>query len=346
MDQREGKEKFHMPVSFLRWSGYEEPIFSARASQRKDTHFMEESGRPFKSGLVALIGPPNAGKSTLLNTIIGEKVAIVSPKPQTTRNQISGIHTREDAQVVFLDTPGIHQSRMRLNRCMVDAAWKALYGADMVILMLDGYRYASRPDLWDKDLASVVRNLAKSSLPLCVVLNKIDMIGSRERLFPLLAKCQKQWPDTDVFPVSAAKGTNVDRLMDTIIATLPAGPPMYDKDQLSTLPLRFMVTEIIREKLFLTMQEELPYNLAVDIDAWEENPASGLLEITATIYVSKPGYKGMIIGKGGKTLKKIGSMARPEIVELVGSKVFLELWVKVKSQWTDDRQFLTGLGLE
>jgi GTP-binding protein Era len=315
-------------------------------SQLKDINQMEESNRPFKSGLVALIGPPNAGKSTLLNTIIGEKVAIVSPKPQTTRNQISGIHTRDDAQVVFLDTPGIHQSRLRLNRCMVDAAWKALYGADMVILMLDGHRYASRPELWEKDLASVGRNLAKSSLPLCIALNKIDKVSSRERLFPLLARCQKQWPDTDVFPISAARGTNVDLLMDMVIATLPYGPPLYDRDQLSTLPLRFMVTEIIREKLFLTMQEELPYNLAVDIDAWNEDPGSGLLEITATIYVSKPGYKGMIIGKGGKTLKKIGSMARPEIVELVGSKIFLELWVKVKSRWNEDRQFLTGLGLE
>jgi len=306
---------------------------------------MQDIQRPFKSGVVALIGPPNAGKSTLLNTIIGEKVAIVSPKPQTTRNQITGIHTRDDAQIVFLDTPGIHQSRLRLNRCMVDAAWKALYGADMVVLMLDGSRYVSRPDRWNRDLASVGRNLAKSGLPLCVAVNKIDKVGSRERLFPLLARCQQEWPDTDIVPVSASRGTNVDRLMDIIMATLPPGMPLYDKDQLSTLPLRFMVTEIIREKLFMTMQEELPYNLAVDIDAWEEDPGSGLLEISATIYVSKSGYKGMIIGKGGKTLKKIGSMARPEIVDLVGSKIFLELWVKVKSRWTDDRQFLTGLGL-
>jgi GTP-binding protein Era len=306
---------------------------------------MEQTQQTFKSGVVALIGPPNAGKSTLLNTIIGEKVAIVSPKPQTTRNQISGIHTRDDAQIVFLDTPGIHKSRLRLNRCMVDAAWKALYGADMVILMLDAWRYATRPEQWDRDLASVARNLAKSGLPLFVVLNKIDKISSREKIFSLLARCQKQWPGTDVFPVSAIKGTNVNRLMDMIVATLPQGMPLYDKDQLSTLPMRFMVTEIIREKLFLTLQEELPYNVAVDIDAWEQDQETGLLTIVATIYVSKAGYKGMIIGKGGRTLKKIGSMARPEIVDLVGTKIFLELWVKVKTRWTEDRQFLTGLGL-
>ncbi len=306
---------------------------------------MQERQKPFKAGVVALIGPPNAGKSTLLNTIMGEKVAIVSPKPQTTRNQITGIHTRDDAQIVFLDTPGIHQSRMRLNRCMVDAAWKALYGADMVVLMLDGWRYANHPERWARDLKAVSSNLAKTELPLCVALNKIDKVGSRERLFPLLARCQEAWPDKDVVPVSAAKGTNVDRLVDILVSALPQGLPLYDKDQLSTLPMRFMVTEIIREKLFMTMQKELPYNLAVGIETWEEDTVSGLLHISATIYVSKSGYKGMIIGKGGRTLKKIGSMARPEIVELVGSKIFLELWVKVKSRWTEDRQFLTGLGL-
>ncbi len=307
---------------------------------------MKETCKPFTSGVVALIGPPNAGKSTLLNTILGEKVAIVSPKPQTTRNQITGIYTSDDAQIVFLDTPGIHTSRMRLNRCMVDAAWKALYGADMVVLMLDGWRYVSHPERWTRDLAPVAKKLAASQLPLCVALNKIDKVRSREQIFPLLSKCQQAWPDTHVVPVSAVKGTNVNRLMEIITAALPQGMPMYDKEQISTLPIRFMVTEIIREKLFMTMQEELPYNLIVTLDAWEEDPDTGLLTLSAVIYVSKSSYKGMIIGKGGRTLKKIGSLARPEIVELVGTKVFLELWVKVQSRWTEDRQFLAGLGWE
>lgn len=306
---------------------------------------MTQNSNDFRSGVVALIGPPNAGKSTLLNTIVGEKVAIVSPKPQTTRNQITGIYTKDTVQAVFLDTPGVHHSRVKLNRFMVDAAWKALSGADLVVLMLDGLRYSSRPEHWRRDLAPLIKPLQKLAQPFFVVVNKIDKIGSREKLFPLLARCGNEWPETEVFPVSAVKGTGVDALLKRIIAKLPAGPPMYAEDQLSTLPLRFMVTEIIREKLFLTMQDEIPYNLAVDIDVWDENAGPDLIGITATIYISKANYKGMIIGKGGQTLKKVGSMARPEIAELVGSKIFLELWVKVKPRWNENTPFMTGMGL-
>ncbi|WP_462323961.1 GTPase Era [Desulfoplanes sp.] len=307
---------------------------------------MTESPTPYRSGVVALIGPPNAGKSTLLNAIVGEKVAIVSPKPQTTRNQISGIFTREGVQAIFLDTPGIHQSRVRLNQRMVDAAWNALYGADLVVLMLDATRYLGREGRWRKDVGPLIAPLKRSGLPTIVVLNKIDKIGSRERLLPLLAQCGEQWPGTDIFPVSAAKGTGVDALLKGVVGLLPRGLPTYDEDQLSTLPVRFMVTEIIREKLFMTMQAEIPYNLAVTIEAWERDPELGLVNIAATIYVSKANYKGMIIGKQGRTLKQIGSMARPEIVDLVGSKVYLDLWVKVRARWTDDLGFLSSLGVE
>ena len=311
----------------------------------KDDIMIHSSPELFRSGVVALIGPPNAGKSTLLNTIVGEKVAIVSPKPQTTRNQITGIYNSEGVQAVFLDTPGVHHSKMKLNRFLVDAAWKALGGADVVVLMLDGLRYASRPEQWRRDLAPLIKPLQNLAQPFFVVVNKLDKIGSREKMLPLLARCGAEWPGVEIFPVSAVKKTGVDTFLKRIIASLPSGPPLYDDDQLSTLPLRFMVTEIIREKLFMTMQDEIPYNLAVDIEVWEDDPAGGPIHIAAVIYVSKDNYKGMVIGKRGENLKKVGSMARPEIVELVGSKVFLELWVKVKSRWTENSPFMTGLGL-
>ncbi len=306
---------------------------------------MNGSSEMFRTGVVTLIGPPNAGKSTLLNTIVGEKVAIVSPKPQTTRNQITGIYNREGVQAVFLDTPGVHHSKMKLNRFLVDAAWKALEGSDVVVLMLDGLRYASRPEHWRRDLAPLIKPLKNLAQPFFVVVNKIDKIGGREKILPLLARCGSEWPGVDIFPVSAVKGTGVKTLVNRVVDALPPGPPLYDEDQLSTLPLRFMVTEIIREKLFMTMQEEIPYNLAVDIEAWEEDPEGGPVHISAVIYVSKDNYKGMVIGKRGENLKKVGSMARPEIIELVGSKIFLELWVKVKSRWTENASFMSRLGL-
>ena len=298
----------------------------------------------FRSGVVALIGPPNAGKSTLLNKVLGEKVAIVSPKPQTTRNRITGILSEEDAQIVFLDTPGIHRNRGKLNKFMLDAAWDALAGADAVLIMLDAQLYTAKPHILDKEFTPLVKRLTQTGLPLIIVANKVDRVRSKGELLPFLARCSELCPGVELYPVSARTGDGVDALVGRVKEILPAGMPMYPEDQLSTLPLRFMAAEIIREKLFLGLSQELPYNLAVEIDQWEEREGN-LTVVGATIYTARDSHKGIIIGKQGRNLKKVGQEARKELKELVGTKVHLELWVKVKQRWTEDGFFMTSLGL-
>jgi GTP-binding protein Era len=299
----------------------------------------------FRSGVVALIGPPNAGKSTLLNNVLGEKVAIVSPKPQTTRNRITGILSDDDSQIVFLDTPGIHRNRGKLNKFMLDAAWDALNGADAVLIMLDAQLYTSKPHVLDKEFAPLVKRLTQTGLPLIIVANKVDRVRAKGDLLPFLARCGELCPGAEIMPVSARTGFGVDALVARVKELLPAGMPSYPEDQLSTLPLRFMASEIVREKLFLNLSQELPYNLAVEIDLWEEREADNLTCVGATIYTSRDSHKGIIIGKQGRTLKKVGQEARRELKELLGTKVHLELWVKVKQRWTEDGFFMTSLGL-
>lgn len=300
---------------------------------------------PYRAGYIALIGPPNAGKSTFLNTVLGEKIAIVSPKPQTTRTSITGIHTTDAQQIVFLDTPGVHAARGKLNRFLVDAAWGALQEAHGVVLFLDASRYAGNDKALERDLRPLEKRLGSLGVPMAVALNKVDQIKPKERLLGLLADCSARWPGVELVPVSARTGLGVDSLLSVIRDFLPQGPALFPEDQLSTASVRFLASEIVREKLFLALNQELPYNMAVEIETWEEVPEQNITMIGAVIYASKNSHKGMIVGRQGQNLKIVGQQARQELKALLGGKVHLELWVKVREGWTEDGQFMTSLGL-
>jgi len=299
----------------------------------------------YKFGTIALIGPPNAGKSTLMNHYLGQKVAIVSPRPQTTRNRISGILTTDEAQVVFLDTPGIHQVRGRMNRFLLESAWSALAGADGVVVLVDAALYAAKPAKLEKDLRPLVKPVAEAGRPVIVAVNKIDRVKDKPAMLPVLAALGQLWPEAELMPVSAMRGKGTEELLSRIISLLPEGAPMFPEDQISTAPVRFMAAEIVREKLFYELKQELPYSTAVEIEAWDEQSRPGMALINAVIYTAQKNHKGMIIGKQGATLKKIGSEARVEIAELLDCKVHLELWVKVRDNWTEDPGFLRAMGL-
>lgn len=298
-----------------------------------------------KFGMVALIGPPNAGKSTLMNRYLGQKVAIVSPRPQTTRNRISGILTTDDSQVVFLDTPGIHQLRGKMNRFLLESAWNALASADVVVVLIDAALYASKLHLMEKELKPLVQPVRESGRPVLVAVNKIDRVKDKPAMLPVMAKAGELWPDAEFIPVSALRGQGSDELLERVMDFLPEGPPMFPDDQISTAPVRFMAAEIIREKLFYSLRQELPYSTAVEIEAWDEQTRPGMAVVNAVIYTAQKNHKGMIIGKQGANLKKIGTEARKEIAELLDCKVHLELWVKVRSGWTEDPGFLRAMGL-
>ena len=306
---------------------------------------MEIMQHTYRAGFIALIGPPNAGKSTFLNAVLGEKIAIVSPKPQTTRTSITGIHTTDEEQIIFLDTPGIHAARGKLNRFLVDAAWGAVQESNGVALFLDGAKYAGNTKALERDLRPLAARLGTMGVPMVVALNKVDQIKPKERLLGLLADCAALWPGVELVPVSARTGEGVETLLKVIRDFLPIGPPLYPEDQMSTASVRFLASEIIREKLFLGLDQELPYNVAVEIENWEELPEQNMTMIAATIYTSKNSHKGMIVGRQGQNLKKVGQQARQEIKSLLGCKVHLELWVKVREGWTEDGQFMTSLGL-
>ncbi|ACU90816.1 GTPase Era [Desulfomicrobium baculatum] len=299
----------------------------------------------YRAGFIALVGPPNAGKSTFLNKVLGEKIAIVSPKPQTTRTSITGIHTTAEEQIIFLDTPGVHTARGKLNRFLVDAAWGALQEANGVILFLDGSRYAGNEKALERDLRPLASRIGSLGVPMAVALNKVDQIKPKERLLGLLADCAERWPGVELVPISARTGVGVDGLLAVVREFLPLSPALFPEDQLSTASVRFMASEIVREKLFLALDQELPYNVAVEIETWEELPEQNMTMIGAMIYTSKNSHKGMIVGKQGQNLKVIGQQARQELKALLGTKVHLELWVKVREGWTEDGQFMTSLGL-
>lgn len=301
--------------------------------------------KAYRCGWVALMGPPNAGKSTLLNAGIGQKVAIVSPRPQTTRNQITGILSDNDAQVIFMDTPGIHQLRGKMNRLMLQSAWQAMEGADVLGIILDADLYARRPEYLEKDIAPLLAPLAVERRPLFVMANKVDLLGDKSRLLPLLERLHEIWPGAEIFPVSALSGEGIARLMAAIKMALPEGEAQFPTDMLSTLPMRFMAAEIVREKLFMGLRQELPYSTAVDIESWVEDPQSGHVTIHAVIYVGKSTHKAMVIGHAGRNIKQVGQAARKDIMALLERKAHLELWVKVKENWIEDASFLHALGL-
>ena len=299
----------------------------------------------YRCGWVAIMGPPNAGKSTLLNTLLGQKIAIVTPKAQTTRNRITGILTDKAAQVIFMDTPGIHQTRGKMNRLLSQTAWDASKDADVLFVMLDAELYLRKPDYMDNDLKPLTEAIRAETRPVFVLLNKVDLVSDKSRLLPLMQSFTALWPEAEIFPVSALNKVGLDALMERVKKALPEADAQFPEDQVSTLPVRFMAAESIREKLFLGLHQELPYSVAVDIENWEDAPDRNLTIIHAVIYVSRSSQKAIVIGKGGQNLKKVGQTAREEIAKILETKVHLELWVKVREDWPEDMGFLHSLDL-
>lgn len=299
-----------------------------------------------RCGWVALMGPPNAGKSTLTNALVGQKVAIVTAKPQTTRNRIVGILTQKDAQIILMDTPGVHalrgQTRGQLGKIMVQSAWQSFAVANCIVLVIDGDLYLRKPDFMERDLAPLIQPLADEERPVVVVMNKVDLFHDKSRMLPLLESVAQMFPKAEIFPASALRRNGVEQLLELIRSHLPEGEAQFPEDQLSTAPMKFMAAEIIREKLFDRLYQEVPYSVAVDVEVWDEDEEHVLIH--AAIYVAKPSHKAMVIGRGGEGIKAIGTAARKEIRDMVEKKVHLELWVKVREDWVDDPQFLHSLG--
>ncbi|MDT8443615.1 MAG: GTPase Era [Desulfuromonadales bacterium] len=292
----------------------------------------------FRSGFVAIIGRPNVGKSTLLNRIVGQKIAITSPKPQTTRNRILGILNTDDAQVLFVDTPGIHEARSPLNRYMVDQARSACLDVDVVLWLVE----ADRPVDTDP---MIPRLLEKSKNPVLLVINKIDTIH-KDKLLPLIDAYRKICPFASIVPVSALKGAGVETLMGEIPALLPEGPRYYPEDQLTDVPERFIVAEMIREQILMRTKDEVPYGVAIVVERFEENPARNMIGISAVINVERDSHKGILVGKGGTMIRQIGQSARKEMERMLGVKVHLELFVRVQKNWTSSGRMMKEFGYE
>lgn len=301
---------------------------------------------PFKSGFVSIIGRPNVGKSTLLNTILGEKIAIVSPKPQTTRNRIRGIKNMEDAQIIFLDTPGIHSDKGYLNEFMIKEAISVIEDVDVIIYLVEASKTL------EKDDSLIIDNLRRIKSPVLLGINKTD-ITRKDNILPLINEYSKLYPFKEIIPISATRGEGIETLVKLVVELLPEGPKYFPEDILTDLPERFIVAEIVREKIFKLTRQEIPYSTAVVIDSFKENPklvpagnkqGKGLVSISATINVERDSQKGIIIGKGGKMLKEIGTLARMDIEKLLGAKVYLELFVKVEKDWTKDKKLLKEFG--
>ena len=291
----------------------------------------------FKSGFIALIGRPNVGKSTLLNVLVGEKVAIVSTKPQTTRSRITGIKTTEDAQLIFVDTPGLARPRSALNRHMVQVVREAYQHVDLILLVTD----AAASDQLAHD-EFILQQLKDVKTPTFLVINKIDLIDHRQVL-PLIEAYQQRFPFVEYVPVSALKAVNVDALLRAISRYLPTGPRYFPTDQLTDQPERFLIAELVREQIFIQTAQEIPYQTAVMVEQTEDTD-SGVLRVEATIYVERDSQKGIIIGKRGSRLKQIGQVARQEIERRLSTRVYLALWVKVRKDWSENEQLIRELG--
>ena len=293
----------------------------------------------YRCGFVALVGRPNVGKSTLLNTLVGAKVAIVTPKPQTTRNRIIGIKTLPQAQLIFVDTPGIHRHPgSLLNQRMVEAALYVLQETDVVLFLVDAQRGVIPAD------EEIAQRLSSARVPVVVVVNKIDLV-SRTALLPLLERLATLLPERDIVPVSALTGENTAELLNTIIAALPVSPALYPSDELTDQSERVLAQEVVREQLFLHTQQEIPYATAVVVEEFNEKPEKQLLLIRAVIYVERSSQRAIIIGDRGSRLKQIGQAARLQLEAFFGCKVFLELFIKVAKGWTNNLAMLKELGL-
>jgi len=297
----------------------------------------ENTESAHRSGFVAIIGKPNVGKSTLLNQVVGEKIAITTRKPQTTQNRILGIRTVGGTQFIFIDTPGIHQARSTLNRYMVKAAVRTLEEGDVVLFLIEA------PGGIDEDDRTILGLLKNITTPVFLVINKIDL-APREVLLPLIDGMKDLYPFREIFPVSAKKGFNTDRLLDTLRRYLPEGPPLYPEDMITDRTERFIAAEIVREKITLLLRQEIPYQVAVVIDGFREDPKKDLIVIQATIHTARDSQKGILIGRGGRMLKEIGKQARLEMEAFFGKRVFLELFVRVTRDWPEDERMLRELG--
>ena len=294
------------------------------------------SKNKFKSGFVSIIGRPNVGKSTLLNNFLGMKLAIVSPRAQTTRNRIQGIYTTETEQIIFIDTPGIHKPKNELGNVMNEFAYSALDGTDLILMIVD----ASSP-IGDGD-KYIIEQLSKVEIPVILVLNKVDLVEDEVVLMNNLNSYKEAYKFAGGITLSATEGFNIDKLKDMIVDRLEVGPMYYPEDQVLDLPERFVVAEIIREKVLLKTKEEIPHSVAVTIESFKEK--SKMIEINATIIVERPSQKMIIIGKGGNMIKSIGTDARRDIVKFLNQKVYLELFVKTVKNWKEKESYLNDLG--
>lgn len=289
-----------------------------------------------KSGFVSLIGRPNVGKSTLLNRMIGQKIAIMSDKAQTTRNKIQGIYTTDNEQVVFIDTPGIHKPKHRLGDFMVDSALSTFNEVDVVLFLVNVAEKRGPGDNF------IIEKLEHISTPVFLILNKIDQVHPDE-LLPIIEDYQAQYDFDEIIPISAIDGNNVDRMLDVVIKYLDEGPQYYPEDQVSDHPEYFIVSELIREKVLELTREEIPHSVAVVVERMVRDEYDKV-KVDATIIVERKSQKGIIIGKGGKMLKEIGTRARKDIERLLGDKIYLETWVKVQNDWRDKQTYLSDYG--
>lgn len=294
----------------------------------------------FVCGFVAVVGRPNVGKSTLINGILGTKVSIVSPKPQTTRHRILGVHTADDYQAVFIDTPGLHRDAGRaMNRMMNRTAAAALLDAEVVLFVCEAHTWRDEDD-------DVLKRLKSAKAPVIAVLNKVDQIPKKDQLLATISDMMQRFDFAEIVPVSAKKGDNVAGLLETLRTYLPASPPLFPPEMLTDRGEAFQISELIREKLTLQLRDELPYGSTVQIERLERDPDTDRRIIHAVIWVERDSQKGIVIGKGGNMLKSIGQSARREISRRLGEPVHLELWVKVKSNWANNEQDLQSLGYD
>ena len=302
-----------------------------------DKLFSDTQEKGFKSGFISIIGRPNVGKSTFLNRVIGQKIAIMSDKPQTTRNKVQGVLTLDDAQMIFIDTPGIHKPKHKLGDFMMKVATNTLKEVDLILFMINAEEGLGRGDEF------IIEKLKTVKTPVFLVVNKIDQVHPDD-LLPLIGKYEKLYPFASVVPISALEGNNVDTLLGQIKEHLPEGPQFYPADQVTDHPERFIISELIREKVLHLTREEIPHSVAVVIDSIKKMDNKDTINVMATIVVERDSQKGIVIGKQGKMLKEVGSRARVDIENLLGSKVFLELWVKVQKDWRNKMSQLRDYG--
>ncbi len=300
---------------------------------------MNQEKKGFRSGFVSIIGRPNVGKSTLLNALLGQKIAIASNKPQTTRNRILGIHTRETAQILFLDTPGIHRAKGRLNQFMVDQALATCKNVDAVLFLVEA---TDRPGGGDDFILDL---LAKGKVPVILGINKADLVAKPD-LLPLIAAYAERFDFAGIIPLSGLNGEGVEELITLVQGLLPEGPPYYPEDMVTDQPERFIVAEMIREQLLKQTHDEVPYGVAVAVERFTEKPDKNLVVVEAVIHVERDAHKSIVIGKNGAKLRAIGHAARYDIERMLGTRVFLELFVRVEKNWTQSNRLMKEFGYE